>query len=188
MPPMSSRVRLRDTVRNGLSRAGTTPADAALAVGVALLVSSELLGDVYANPVLALPLIVLGVPTLAWRRRYPVAVAIVVCGLNLGFSATAPGQFPPQLFLIPLVLAVYAVAAHTGGRTAFEHPDGALGRLRCRKQAAIALHHHHRPAVAGLGQQCLETLQIGFGDTPGIRIDDRGRGSLIFAGCGRNLA
>jgi signal transduction histidine kinase len=59
------------------------------------------------------------VPTLAWRRRYPVAVAIVVCALNFGFSATAPGQFPPQLFLIPLVLAVYAVAAHTGGRTAW---------------------------------------------------------------------
>ena len=116
---MFSRALLRDTVRNGLSRAGTTPADAALAVGVTLLVGSELPGDVYANPLVALPFVALGVPTLAWRRRNPVAVAIVVCGLNFGFSATAPGLYPPQFFLIPLVLAVYAVAAHTGGRTAW---------------------------------------------------------------------
>lgn len=116
---MAARARLRDTVRSGLSRAGATPADAALAVGVTLLVCSELPGDVYANPVLALPFVVLGVLTLAWRRRYPVPVATVVCGLNVAFSATAPGEYSPQLFLVPLVLAIYAVAAHTDGRTAW---------------------------------------------------------------------
>src|SRR5688572_8850268 len=57
--------------------------------------------------------------TLAWRRSYPVPVAVVMCGLNLVFSATAPGEYSPQLLLIPLVLAIYAVAAHSAGRMAW---------------------------------------------------------------------
>ena len=119
MLAMASRARLIDSFGTALLRAGTTPADAALAVAVTLLVSAEIPGDVYAEPVLALPFVVLGVLTLAWRRRYPVLVATVVCGLTLVFSATAPGEYSPQLLLIPLVLAVYAVAAHTDGRMAW---------------------------------------------------------------------
>ena len=82
---MAARDRLPDAVGTALTRAGTTPADAAFAVAVTLLVCSELPGDVYTEPVLALPFVVLGVLTLAWRRRYPVPVATVVCGLNVVF-------------------------------------------------------------------------------------------------------
>lgn len=66
---MSSRTRLAHAVATVLARAGTNPADAALAVGVALLVSAELPGDVYINAALAAPVVVLGVLTLAYRRR-----------------------------------------------------------------------------------------------------------------------
>ncbi len=111
--------RLAASIGTALVRARTTPADAVLAVAVALLVCAEIPGDVYAEPLLALPVVVLGMLTLAWRRSYPVAVAAVVCGLNLVFSATAPGEYSPQLLLIPLVLAIYAVAAHTAGRMAW---------------------------------------------------------------------
>src|SRR5688500_7315192 len=100
--------RLAASVGAALVRAGTTPADAVLAVAVALLVCAEIPGDMYAEPLVALPVVVLGMLTLAWRRSYPVVVAVVVCGLNAVFSATAPGEYSPQLLLIPLVLAIYA--------------------------------------------------------------------------------
>ena len=108
--------RAADLAERVLARIGTTPADAALAVAVTGLVATELTGDTVASPLLAVPVAVPAVLSLAWRRRSPIVVAAVVCGANLVLSATAPGPFPPQLMALAVLIAVYTVAAYTAGR------------------------------------------------------------------------
>ena len=115
MPPG---VRRRDTVESALARAGTTASDAALAVVVTALLAVELGSDTYPSPLVgALLVLPIGL-VLAWRRRQPVTVALVVCGGDVVASATSSGDYPPQMLLIPLVLALYTAAAHTNGRRA----------------------------------------------------------------------
>ncbi|MGH3714761.1 MAG: sensor histidine kinase [Micromonosporaceae bacterium] len=113
---MSITRRVLARAERALARIGTTPADAALALAVTGLVATELTGDTVASPLLAVPVAVPAVLSLAWRRRAPVTVAGVVCAANLVLSATAPGPFPPQLMALPVLIAVYTVAAYTEGR------------------------------------------------------------------------
>jgi signal transduction histidine kinase len=95
---------------------GTSPADAALAVVVTLVVVSEFNAQSVADPLLAG---VVGTPvllSLAWRRRVPTGVAIAVCTVGLGLAGTAPGEFPPQLYFLAVLLALCSCAAWTAGR------------------------------------------------------------------------
>jgi signal transduction histidine kinase len=98
-----------------LRRLGTTPGDLALALAVTALVASEVTSDMVADPWLAslvtLPVMV----SLAWRRRFPVAVVVAVCSVNLWLSVTAPGPFPPQLLFVAVLVAIYSAAAYTLG-------------------------------------------------------------------------
>jgi signal transduction histidine kinase len=101
-----------------LARAGTTPADAGFAAGLTLLVGTELFGDLYANGLLAAPVVVPATASLAWRRRWPVGVAFAVCAMSYAVSVTAPKEFPPQLVLLAVIVAVYSMATETRGRRA----------------------------------------------------------------------
>ena len=97
---------------------GTSPADAALAVVVTVVVISDFGPQWVAEPLVAR---LIGVPvllSLGWRRRFPVSVATAVCALGLALAVTAPGQFPPQFHFLAVLVAVYSCAAWTTGRQA----------------------------------------------------------------------
>lgn len=107
-------------VREGsrLEAWGTSPADAALAVVLTVVVISDFGPQWVAEPLVAR---LIGVPvllSLAWRRRFPVPVATAVCALGLALAVTAPGQFPPQFYFFAVLVAVYSCAAWTAGRQA----------------------------------------------------------------------
>lgn len=103
-------------VERVLVRVGTTPADAALALGATALALVDMTGDQVISPFFAVPIAVPAVLALAWRRRSPVLVAAAVCTADLVLSVTAPGPFPPQLMLVAVLISVYTVAAYTEGR------------------------------------------------------------------------
>jgi signal transduction histidine kinase len=106
------------TVRGLLSRAGTSRGDIAIAMLLTAVVLSELHGDVVANAAVAVAVTAPVLLTFAWRRRFPGPVLIAICLLNLWLSATAPGEFPPQLMTLAIVAAVANAAVHLGGRAA----------------------------------------------------------------------
>ncbi|WP_346622099.1 sensor histidine kinase [Blastococcus montanus] len=97
---------------------GTSPGDVVLAVAVTVVVSSEFGPQWVAEPLVAG---LVGVPvlmSLAWRRRFPVAVAVAVCAFGLLLAVTAPGEFAPQFYFLAVLIAVYSCAAETAGRQA----------------------------------------------------------------------
>jgi signal transduction histidine kinase len=53
--------------------------------------------------------------SLAWRRARPVEVGVLVCTTDLVLSWTAPGPYPPDTFVFPVLVAVYSCAAWTSG-------------------------------------------------------------------------
>ena len=56
---------------------------------------------------------------LAWRRAYAAPVAVVVCAAHLAVSAMArPGEFPPQLAILPVLVAIYTASSLTRGLVA----------------------------------------------------------------------
>jgi signal transduction histidine kinase len=99
-------------------RLRTTPVDLLLALGV----TAVSIGDIHAGTttdplvarVLAVPLLL----SLAWRRRWPLAVVVAVCLLDVYLAANEAGPFPPQLVFVGVLLAIYSAAAHTAGRRA----------------------------------------------------------------------
>lgn len=116
-----SSIRLRQwwdgTVAEGLRSAGTTAADAGLALGVALAISLPFVlprspGDVpvtWLGFVLALGTAV----PLLWRTRAPFATALVISGFTM---AVAVYRMPGQPLSYGLLIALYAVANHAGCR------------------------------------------------------------------------
>ncbi len=96
--------------------------DAVLAVAVAAFVLQDLWtsGDyLTASKAIYVPAGLLMTLPLAWRRRAPLAVAIVVMGA-LVFESLAVGSAPtPDSQLVAWLIAVYGVAAHCEPRAAF---------------------------------------------------------------------
>ena len=89
--------------------------DALLAVGLTLLCLVELHSEAYRSPLQA-GLLVLPLLSLAWRNRWPAAVAVVVLSTVVIGSAASPALYGPQLPLLAIVLALYTVAAQLHGR------------------------------------------------------------------------
>jgi signal transduction histidine kinase len=54
---------------------------------------------------------VLALVPLAWRRTAPLPALVSVCLLNVALAATAPGAFPPQLILLPVMVSAASAAA-----------------------------------------------------------------------------
>ena len=97
-----------------LARLGTSLGDVLMAgalTGLALFdVNAETVTHVWAARLAT----VLAVMSLAWRRRAPIPTLFAVCVLNLGLSATAPGEFPPQMVLLAVLVAVASAATNLG--------------------------------------------------------------------------
>jgi signal transduction histidine kinase len=95
--------------------------DAAIAVVLAGLVLADLFtsGDYYtASKAIYVPAALLMTLPLAWRRRYPLPVCVVVMGA-LAALALAVGSAPtPDMALPAWLLAVFSVAAHCDRRDA----------------------------------------------------------------------
>jgi signal transduction histidine kinase len=114
-------MRLRSPVRALRDRPAMS--DAVLALGLAVLVVGDVLtsGGYLTGPrVLYVVSGLLMTVPLAWRRRFPLAVVVVVMAavtaqsLKLGDSAPVPDSE-----LVPWLIAVYSVAAHSERRWAF---------------------------------------------------------------------
>ncbi len=106
-----------DRARSGVLRVGTTPADLALAVAATLLVAFDL-DYTGVHPLLGFGVALPALLTLTWRRRWPMAVAVVVCATNLMLSLASTNPYGSQLAGVAIILAIYTVAAHTSGRSA----------------------------------------------------------------------
>jgi signal transduction histidine kinase len=96
--------------------------DAALAFALALFVLQDVLlsnGDYLTGPKsVYVPAALLMTVPLAWRRRTPLLVVLVVMAALAAQSLLlAPSEPYPDSELVPLLLAVYSVAAHGKGRT-----------------------------------------------------------------------
>jgi signal transduction histidine kinase len=95
--------------------------DAAIAVALAVVVLSDLLtsGDYYsASKAIYVPAALLMTLPLAWRRKAPLPVAVVVMGA-LAVESLAVGSAPtPDTQLVGWLVAIYTVAAHCDRRAA----------------------------------------------------------------------
>src|SRR5438876_8927445 len=104
--------------------------DAVLAVAVAAFVLQDLWtsGDyLTASKAIYVPAGLLMTLPLAWRRRAPLAVAIVVMGA-LVFESLAVGSAPtPDSQLVGWLVAIYSVAAHCGRVASFAGAAVSLG-------------------------------------------------------------
>jgi signal transduction histidine kinase len=103
-------------------RAHPVASDAALAFALALFVLQDVVlsnGDYLtgSNSVYVPAALLMTVP-LAWRRRTPLLVVLVVMAALAAQSLLlAPSEPYPDSELVPLLLAVYSVTAHGKGRT-----------------------------------------------------------------------
>jgi signal transduction histidine kinase len=103
-------------------RSHPVASDAALACALALFVLQDVLlanGDYLTGPKsVYVPAALLITVPLAWRRRAPLLVVLVVMAALAAQSLLlAPSEPYPDSELVPLLLAVYSVAAHGKGRT-----------------------------------------------------------------------
>jgi signal transduction histidine kinase len=93
--------------------------DVLLALGLAVLVQLEIWGsDVTVPKALAVPVGFLMTVPLAWRRRAPLAVVVVVMGALALQSVLDSSEQPAQTPFLALVVAVYSVAAYCERRRA----------------------------------------------------------------------
>jgi signal transduction histidine kinase len=102
-------------------RAHPFASDAVLAFAVALFVLQDVVlsnGDYLTGPnSVYVPAALLMTVPLAWRRRAPLLVVLVVMAALAAQSLLlAPSEPYPDSELVPLLLAVYSVAAHGKGR------------------------------------------------------------------------
>jgi signal transduction histidine kinase len=107
-------------------RAHPFASDAVLAFGLAALVLSEVLTSrdyLSGSNWVYVPVALLMTVPLAWRRRTPLVVVVVVMGSFAAQSLILDRT--PDIELIPALIAVYSVAAHGEGWTAFA--GGAFG-------------------------------------------------------------
>ena len=101
--------------------------DALLAVGLAVLVESEILGSDVRGPTAALVLLgLVATLPLAARRAAPVAVVAVVTTALLGLGALSEVQ-EPQITLLGILLATFSAGAHAARPVALVGLAIALG-------------------------------------------------------------
>jgi signal transduction histidine kinase len=93
-------------------------ADLGLAGLTGALMAVEAGSPAHGTPLVSVPLAVLCGLALAGRRRWPAEVAVLVAALQVPLALLADGPFPPQLPVVPLLLAVYAAALGLTGRRA----------------------------------------------------------------------
>jgi signal transduction histidine kinase len=101
-----------------LSAWGTSAGDATLAVLATLFALLSFDEETVRDPLLTGLVVVPVCLTLAWRRVRPVEVAVLVCATSVGLSWASPGEYPPDSFVLAVLLAVYNCAAWTSGRRA----------------------------------------------------------------------
>ncbi|HVF18730.1 MAG TPA: sensor histidine kinase [Mycobacteriales bacterium] len=106
-----------ERVERAAARAGSTAPDLALAVGATLLVAGDL-EYTGVHPALGYGVALPALLSLAWRRRAPVVVAIIVCATNLMLSLAATNLYGAQTASIAVILAVYTVASRCDRRLA----------------------------------------------------------------------
>jgi signal transduction histidine kinase len=103
--------------------------DAVTATALAALVAGEILASDVEGPLAALlPLGLLTTLPIALRRRYPVAVALVIAVGIVILDEVSRVQ-EPQTTLLPFLLAVYSAGAHAGRRPAPVALAGALAAI-----------------------------------------------------------
>jgi signal transduction histidine kinase len=95
--------------------------DVALAAALTAFVQADIWTDdgylTGSKPFLALTSLLMTVP-LAWRRRYPLGVALVVSGAILLQVAVEDGPHPPDGPFLAWIVTSYSIAAHARLRTA----------------------------------------------------------------------
>ena len=98
---------------------GWTALDAAVAAAFLFLLVTEIAPNPDMTPrgPLLVGAVALTVP-LAWRRAYAAPVAVIVCAAHLAVSAMATGEFPPQLAILPVLVAIYTASSLTRGLVA----------------------------------------------------------------------
>jgi signal transduction histidine kinase len=105
-----------------LPRSHPFASDSALAVALVAGCVAEVLtsrGYLTGSNWIYLPAaLVIGVP-LAWRRRYPLAVAAVTLGAFALQSRLLDPTPTPDIELVPALIAVYSMALHAGRRAAY---------------------------------------------------------------------
>ena len=93
--------------------------DALLAVGFLFLLLVEVVSNPEMTPQLPLAVGVVAITLpLVWRRASPAVVAVLVCLAHAMVSAIATGRYPPQLAILPVLVAIYTAASLTRGRAA----------------------------------------------------------------------
>jgi signal transduction histidine kinase len=95
---------------------GWTVLDAALAAALLVLLVAEIVPNPDMTP--RATLVALSVPMtvpLAWRSRWSGAVAVVVCAAALVTNLVATGEFPPQLAVFPVLVAIFSAASRLRG-------------------------------------------------------------------------
>jgi signal transduction histidine kinase len=94
-------------------------ADVALSVVLAVVVVVTVATDRHLTPrALLLPVAVVLTLPLAVRRRYPAAVAVVVVAAYAAMNGLSRGPYPPDLAVVPAMVAVFGGGAYTRGRVA----------------------------------------------------------------------
>ena len=105
-------------VRTALRR-HSLAADSAVAILLAAFVLQEIFtSDVDGSPSLTVPCALGATLPLAWRRRIPLLTVAAVMGSLAVMSVLYDGTQEPQSTFVPVLLAVYSVAAHANRRTA----------------------------------------------------------------------
>jgi signal transduction histidine kinase len=106
-----------DRLRAGAARWG----DIVLAAALTIFVQADIWGDngyiTGSKPFLALTSLCMTVP-LAWRRRYPLGVALVVSGAILLQATVERGPHPPDGPFLAWIVTAYSLAAHAALRRA----------------------------------------------------------------------
>jgi signal transduction histidine kinase len=112
------------------ARSSPTVGDALLALGLALFVQVEIwFSDVTVPKGLAVPVGLLTTLPLAWRRRAPLAVTVVVMSAWTVQSLLDDSTQPPQSALLAFLLALFSVAAHGERRRALAGGGVSLAAL-----------------------------------------------------------
>ena len=128
-----------ERLNDAAARVRSTPGDIGLALVVTALVAIDL-DYTGVHPLLGYGVALPAMLTLAWRRRSPVAVAVVVCLANLMLSLASTNPYGSQTASIGVILAVYTVASRCDGRLAVV---GGAATLPLVEAAHVATNEGH---------------------------------------------